>query len=345
MRGQGAHMSHLRVAVISRDEHVRLEAARAFDSAPADWLVGLYKEPPADADVVVFGPDVPGASGIVFDPAHPGRVVDEVRSAAENDQPSSPVVAVTSCNRGAGVTTLGLHLARALGARRNVCYVDLDTDWSAAPRLGLDPHALLTWGDLDDEPEAVRRCALPLEHSFRILFAPSGGDPDEGVAVVGRATGHFEAVVVDVPLPTATPDVLALASAGVFLLPPTRPAALRARALLCDGQWEGSWAVVTNRLGRGSELRQAEIERLIDRPVALALPHAPRLRDAEDGGRLLSSTLWRWRRRVDRLAGARERALEAPSDRESATTSDRLGDRATTSDRLGDRAINGHWPT
>ncbi|CAN5762889.1 hypothetical protein BH18ACT15_BH18ACT15_12760 [soil metagenome] len=306
-------MSPLRVAVVSRDEHVRLEAARAFDSAPPEWLVGLYKDPPKDDDVVVFGSDVPSATGIVFDPEQPGGVLEAVRRAAQTNHGGGHILVVTSCNRGAGVTTLGLHMARSLAARRKVCYVDLDTEWSAAPRLGLDRNALITWGEVDDGPEAVWRCALPVEHGFRILVAPLGHGAEEGVAIVARAAARFEVLVVDAPWSPAVSELMDLASAAVLVLPPTRPAALRARTLLLGEAGEKSWAVVTNRLGRGSELRQKEIERLIERPIALALPHAPRLRDAEDEGRLLSPTLSRWGRRVDRLAGAVERAVKSPA--------------------------------
>ena len=323
-------MKQLHVAVVSRDEHVRAEVARAFDSAPAEWLVGLYKEVPWDADVVVFGPDVSDAAGIIFDPRRPERVLDEVRNMAAAGHGDGRMVLVTSCNRGAGVTTLALHLARALAARRGVCYVDLDTEWSAAPRLGLDPAGLVTWGDVDDGAEAVWRCALPVEHGFRVLFAPQGRGIEQGGPVIRRALTHFEILVVDAPWSPAVPDLLDQASAVVLVLPPTRPAALRARSLLLGRLAQNDCAVVSNRLGRGSELRQGEIEELIGRPIALALPHAPGLRDVEDEGRLLSSPLSRWGRRTDRLAAALEQFSGRPAaGRQEEAVRLPNGDRAT----------------
>jgi hypothetical protein len=64
-----------------------------------------------------------------------------------------------------------------------------------------------------------------------------------------------------------------------------------------------NWLLVSNRCGPGGETTRAELQAIIGRRVALELPCAPSLRDAEDDGRLLTSRLSPWVRRVDRLAG------------------------------------------
>ncbi|MGH2819445.1 MAG: AAA family ATPase [Actinomycetota bacterium] len=299
-------MASLRVAVVSRDPEVRLAAARAFDGAPASWRVELHRSVPAEADVLVFGPDCSG-TGVVFDPAAPGRVLEEVAVAAGNVR--SPLVAVTSPGGGAGATTLALHLAQAYAASgAATCFVDLDVRWGASDRLGL-PDDARTWAELDEAEDSLALCALPVAAGFRALLAPrlEGEDarPAAADAVLRRVCEHYERVVADAPDGELLDTALLHARAAVAIMTPALPAARRMRAFLSRYP-EVTWAVVTNRIGPGGEARRARLEDALERRIAVELPCAAALRDAEDEARLLSASWSRWQRAATRLARALE---------------------------------------
>lgn len=295
---QGIHrgfMTALHIAIVSRDPKIRLAAARAFDHAPPSWSVSLYTEPPPGADVVVLGPDARGA-GIPFDPLAPGRVIADIE--ASRAAQTGPVVAVVGASRGAGATTLALHLACALAPLCRVGFVDLAG--GAALRLGLEPGEHLTWAGLEDDSDSTTRCALPVEGGFRALLAPpEGGDAQ---LVLKRATGAFELVVVDVS-PEVAPAVLSDVDAAVLVCAPTVPGARRAMTLL--EEWgDLDWAIVTNRVGPGGETTRSQLAGILGRPIAIELPCSAALRDAEDDGRLVSLVWNRYGRAVARLARA-----------------------------------------
>ena len=306
----------VRVAVVAREPGMRMAAAKAFDGAPPQWSVDLYSDPPSECDVVLVCPDVtdvrsPGV--ISFDPEDPAAAVAEIATRTSPGQ--LPLVSVIGPGRGCGVTSLALHLCRALVAFGTVCFVDLDQRWGAAHRLGLEPGVLKTWRDFDGSAESVRTCAVPTPGGFRALFSPLsvGLDsvederrPDEGV-LLARARSLFGAVVADVSSPSVFERTAPHCEVAVLVLPPTRPAAARARSLL-EGWPSLTWMVVSNRLGPGGETTRSELEHIVGRRISLELPCAPSLRDAEDDGRLLSSGRSRWIRRVDRLARALARS-------------------------------------
>jgi Mrp family chromosome partitioning ATPase len=282
-------VAQLKVAVVSREPHARLEAARIFDAAPAEWSVTMHESAPPGADVVVYGTDV-GGGGIVADPQDPATVLAAVGAAA---RPSS-VVAVTSASGGAGATTVALHLAAATGS--GACYVDLVG--SAAHRLGLVDS--VTWAGADSEA-ALRRAALPVAGGFRALIPP---DPlPEGAGVLDGAQRIFERLVVDVPPGRGLAAVARRASVVVLVVAPTVPAARRARDLL-DGLDHERVAVVTNRVGPGGEKSKIELERVLGHKIGLQLPCCPRLRDVEDHDALLTTKWSRWSMGIDRLIKA-----------------------------------------
>lgn len=300
----------LRVAIVTRDPRVRDEAARAFDAAPAQWRVALHEVPPQDADVIVWGPDTPGGSGVRFVPGGAANLVDEVRKAAAAAG-AAPVVAVTSAGGGSGVTSVALHLARCWARRgKRTCYVDLDLRWGAHRRLGLEPTSVRSWAGAQHGAEALGLAALPLPGGFRALLAPAETvcDTPPSVVVAG-ARAQFQRIVVDVPFGDDSAGVLRDSFAVVVLLTPSSPAAARAAALLSELPADCG-VIVVNRLGAGGEMTASKLARLLGYPVTAELPCCPALRDAEDGGRLLSPSLTRWARRVDRLAGALEDAIE-----------------------------------
>ena len=166
-------MAALRIAVVSNDPDIRLEAARAFDEAPASWSVSLHTSAPEDVDIVVLGPDAVG-DGIPFDPADPKSVVEEIESRTVARE--GPVIVVTSASGGVGATSLALHLAAALAPAVRVGFIELAP--GAALRLGFAPNEHLTWADLDESSESIARCFLPVAPGFRALLAPEdGGDP------------------------------------------------------------------------------------------------------------------------------------------------------------------------
>ena len=225
-------------------------------------------------------------------------MLDDVARAAAT---RTRVVAVTSPAGGAGVTSIALHLATALN---DCCFVDLDCEWGAARRLGLAPDEVRTWADARAGDRAFERSCLPVAGGFRALLSPGASTPfDPGL--VECAARHFARVVLDVPGPRASDAVLEAVSTVVLAVTPSVPAAHRAHAIL-RAHPGVKWAIVTNRLGPGSETTRTEIERIIGRRVAVELPCCPSLRDAEDVGRLTSLTWTRWGRRVARLARALE---------------------------------------
>jgi MinD superfamily P-loop ATPase len=121
--------------------------------------------------------------------------------------------------------------------------------------------------------------------------------------LVRRAAAGFEHVIVDVPAGPRRHETLGAVRTAVLVVQPTVVGANRARPVL-EAHPEISWAVILNRLGPGGETTRAALERLLRHPVAVELPCAPSLRDAEDDGRLLTSPLSPWRRGVHRLARA-----------------------------------------
>ncbi|MFN2389885.1 MAG: hypothetical protein ABR575_09830 [Actinomycetota bacterium] len=289
----------LRVAVVTSDPSIRDRVARAFDHAPGSWSVTLHDAPPGEeaADVVVCGPDAPRPAGaLTFEPGGEEDLVGAIEAWRRCREPASKRIAVTSPVGGAGATTVALHLAGVFSAAADTCVVDLDPRGGVLRRLGIEPYAHLAAGDLTNDLSA-RRAAIPVAPGFRVL---PGAEQDAAVVWASRA---FERVIVDIPAPRAAAAVLAATDAGVLVMPPTVPAARRAAELLA-GAPSPPWAVVLNRAGPGGETTTAAIEDLLGRGVALELPCAPALRDAEDRGALLDAPWSRWLRRVRRLAAA-----------------------------------------
>ena len=288
-RGDAAAVPRPRVALVARDPQERLALAAAFDGAPPSWDVELHDDAPAGADVVVSAPGSPVAGSVAFDLADPRATVARVAAALGA---RSALVVVTSPVGGAGATSVALHLAASAAARASLCVVD--GEGGARARLGLDPSARTWAARAEDEP--LETVALPVAGGFRLLIA--AGPPAALEEAVAAAAGGFDAVIADAR--TLSDALLARARAGVLVLPPTVPAARRARAL---GERFGvGWTVVTNRLGPGGEVTRPELEEVLGRRISLELPCCPALRDAEDEDRLLRSAWTRWRRRVDRLA-------------------------------------------
>ena len=297
-------MASVHVAVVTSDRDVRLAAARAFDDAPAAWSVELYETPPEEADVVVFGPDVDAGGGLRFDPSDPSALIAGIEQRVASVH--TRVTAVTGAGRGVGVTSVAAHLAAAMARDHATCLVDLDVGGMTALRLGIDADDHLTWRDALDGGRSLESCALPVASGFRVLLAPDSEDAGAAAWLLERARSAWERVVVDLPCGQPLSEVVEEADAGVLVVSPTISSAARAKRTL-EASPRLPWAVVLNRLGPGGETITAELARLVGRPVALELACAPRLRDREDDGRLLTSPWTRWWRGIERLAGALER--------------------------------------
>jgi hypothetical protein len=287
-------VSDLKVAIVSRDPSVRLEAARAFDAAPPSWFVRLYEEEPRGADVVVWGPDVMAGEGLVFDPMHPERVLDEIAVLVGRGR----VTAVTGGGRGVGVTTVGVHLAAAWAEEFSTCFVDLDHSCGAAHRLGL-ADALSGV----DRPDDIRLAAVPVTGGFRLLSGH--GSPDGGEDLVGSAVDAFERVVVDVPDGAEEVGIVRRAENAVIVVTPSPTSISRAQTLLDSCECTRS-AIVLNRLGPGGELDRSALERRLGHRIAIEFPCTPALRDCEETFMLLPPRFVRWSRRLERLCRALE---------------------------------------
>jgi MinD-like ATPase involved in chromosome partitioning or flagellar assembly len=282
---------------VSRDPDIRMQAARAFDGAPVAWNVSLHREP-TQADVIVCGPDVPIEGAIAFDPNRPAATLEDVARLARETK--GRVVVVTAPRGGMGVTSIALHLAQAAASSRPTCYVDLNADSATVVRLKLDPDARL-WDPLDDDAAALRRSAHPVPGGFRVL--KSATRPEDEAAAIERVAAEWTTVVVDAP--AARHEALEPTLVAVLVMAPTVPAAHSAREML-EAHPHIRWAVVANRLGPGGETTRRGLERILGRSIAVELPVAPSLRDAEDDGRLITNPWSRWRRGVERLARALE---------------------------------------
>ena len=160
-----------RIAIVAREPDLRIAAAKAFDSAPADWKVSLFDQAPSDADATVVCGDVVG-EGIRFDPHQPDRVLDEVGRALAERVSGRSVLVVGACG-GAGTTSVALHLSAALTSGDSVCYLELDRNRGARHRLGLQIDTP-TWDAVGKTDESLLRTALPVEGGFRVLLMPDG---------------------------------------------------------------------------------------------------------------------------------------------------------------------------
>src|SRR5687768_12235460 len=153
----------LRIAAVSNDERMRLELARAFDAAPPSWSVTLHEEPPADADVVVCGPDRQVAGAIRFDPADPDELLGSIRAFTSTAH-RRPIVVVRATG-GCGATSVALHLAAISGG----CAIEAS---GSDVRRRLDMSSAKSWEPaLRDEP--LELCALPVAPGFRVLLSPA----------------------------------------------------------------------------------------------------------------------------------------------------------------------------
>jgi hypothetical protein len=290
-------MRSLEVAVVTRDPEARLAAARAFDVAPASWTVSLHHERPDSADVVVLGPDVEG-EGIRFDAESAASLVDEIMATTVR---TGSVTVVSGVGRGVGCTTVGLHLSAEFARERDTCFVDLDTSFGAADRLGIDGEHL-TWSDVDDSPESLQRASLPVQGGFRVLLAPThAASPELPVDLLARVAGAFDRVVVDCPWDGPLGPALASAQAAVVVVPASAAGALRLERVV-DRFERIPYALVAIRTGPGSDVNKMKFARVSGRSVAVELPCCGRLRDAEDEGRLFTSPFSRWRWSIARLA-------------------------------------------
>lgn len=279
-------MSAARVALVCSEPSLRLELARAFDDAPAEWTVELCERAPEGADVVI-GTGRGRGIDVVFDPSRPADVLAAV---AEALRCQGRAIVVTSACGGAGVTTVAVHLASALSSTSApCCYVDVDPNLGGASRLGM-PEEILTFDPAD------RFMTVPHGGGFRAVFAP-----DHPKAAIAHAIETFTTTVVDAPL-SASDDVLSHPDARVVVVvPPTVPGVARTRAFL-ERHDARDWVIAGNRIGPGGETTRTELARTLGRRFDVMLPCSALLRDREDAGAILTTPLSRWRRVLDRLA-------------------------------------------
>lgn len=265
-------MTQIRVALVCPDDSLRMAAAQAFDSAPAEWDVSLHRTVPEATDVVVsVGCELPGA--LAFDLANPSDIVTDVqRRVTASDR---RLITVVGASGGCGATTISLHLAAEAARRRSL--LATRSPWVLSDRLGVEGH---------DEVATP----VPVPGGFKAVGVV-GTDP---TSLLAGLIGDFERVVVDGD-PAALAGIVAVSDACVMVIAPTLPSAHAASRLL-ESLPEARWAVVANRVGPGGETTRAELQRILGRRIGLELPCSRALRDAEGERRLTASwSLW-WRR-------------------------------------------------
>jgi hypothetical protein len=284
------------IEIVGTDASLRAAAARAFARAPGEWSVVVLDEPSGDADVVVADATAASGEAVTFDPDRPDEALREAgaRLSALPPRERARTLLVAGAAGGAGTTTLALHLAATWGAGTCVC----DVAGGAARSLGL-PGDARTWLPHDDD---VASAALPVAGGFRVLCAPAPVPAPEHFPLAA-ARRSFQRLVIEAGSGRDLEPLAANADAAVLVMPPTRPAAQAAAALL-ERHPATRWAVVTNRCGPGGQIMRTGLEAVVGRPIALELPCCPALRDAEDGGGLVTGRWHRWTRAVARLARA-----------------------------------------
>ncbi len=259
----------------------------------------LFESPPADADVIVSCPDVEPA-GIAFDPKAPQRCLAEVERAA-NSTGRGRIIGVAGAGGGVGTTSVALHLAAALSSNGSACYFEADPNRGARTRLAFD-NDVPTVEDLMKKG-SIMRAAIPVRGGMRVVLASD--DFHERATAVDRCRATFAVTIVDLGANCTDVDLLEQTDLSVLVMVPSLPAATRAAMKLADHDLD--WAVVSNRLGPGSEATKRALERRLGRPIGIELPCAPALRDAEDRGDLLISRWSRWWLGIQRLARSLER--------------------------------------
>lgn len=277
----------LRVAIVCPDQELQMAAARAFDAAPGDWELGLHPEPIEEADVLVaVGCEVPGA--VPMDLSRPGDALAEIARRSSRRR----LIAVVGASGGCGATSVLLHLAAARARRERTAAVELGRGPEALARLGVDADGL--------PPDRPDPFVLPVPGGFRLVSSRTGAIDAE--AAIEMAFEGAACVLVGLPhedLAGWQPPLFR----ALIVMTPSRPSARKAAALMGERP-DLPWVPVTNRVGPGSEMTRVDIERILDRRVALELPCSPGLRDAEDDLKLLTSPLSPWRMRIQRLSEA-----------------------------------------
>ena len=266
--GSDADVVSLKVAIVGSDDPSRLSLVKALEAAPADWSLRLHDHPPQDADVIVCdrGCELPGA--LVWD-----GETDLVAQIAGLSARACRSIVVTSPSGGTGVTSIALHLAAELVARKHTtAFVDADPGLGGRIRLGLDTSIETTM-------------PVPVSGGFRVV------GPDAEL-------GGFDRAVIDAPAGSLAS--LNVVDRWVLVCPPT-PSGIRRTTALFAEHPDPTWSVVVNRSGPGGETTRSQIERALGMP-ALELPCCAALRDAEDEGRLLARGWSRWTRGISRLA-------------------------------------------
>jgi Flp pilus assembly CpaE family ATPase len=286
------------IAIVSRDAGERLAMARAFDAAPASWRISAHESDPPDADVVVCGRDAQTIGGIPFDGDDPDATLRAVRAALKR---TASRIVVTSAGGGTGVTTLALHLTRALTAFGTAALVEADRRAGVAERVGIDAASARTWGDgaLDED---LMLCALPVANGFRVLLAPRDVHEGDATNVIRASAERFDHLLIDAPANVFPQAAIDVADVVVFVVPPALPAARRARAALEHLPDTIRRAVVVNRLGPGGQSTRAELRRELGCSICIELPCCAALRDVEDKAALLGLPIYRYERRVAVLA-------------------------------------------
>jgi hypothetical protein len=197
------------------------------------------------------------------------------------------------------VTSIALHLAATFARRTKSGTFVIESEQSRGliERAGLERDGLPTWEGIKAGDDPLTRVAT-IPGDLRLLAAPfCGGDCD---AVIDSCRQRGVTVV------DAGPHALTgnqPSNPVVLVLPPTVPGAIRTRNLV-DLNPGLTWAVVSNRLGRGGETDGSKLSALLGSTPTVELPCTPALRDAEDLGHLLSEGRTRFARRMDLLARA-----------------------------------------
>jgi pilus assembly protein CpaE len=227
--------------------------------------------------------------------AHQARIAKKVGAAAaaavaEAEAPKSRVVAVTGPRGGVGKTTIATNLAVLLASTSDkVALVDFNL-WGGDIAMQLDLSPRRTLGDLlpgfgGIDFDVLDSLLSKHKSGLSVLASPPPGAFDGTTlsrylvqSIVDAMRGHFDTIILDTGYANLESTLAAMDAADVILvvvgmdLPRLRDAKHYLKNLLAANYPQQKIRVAVNRADRSKEIRPAEVESILEFPVAVQLP-------------------------------------------------------------------------
>jgi len=212
-------------------------------------------------------------------------------AAAAPEEPRRKIVAVAGPRGGCGKTVLATNLAVAAAANsEKVALVDLNL-WGGDISMLLDLTPRRTLGDLlpgfgGIDYDVVEAMIVKHSSGVSVLAAPLTGTFDGAAlsrymvqSILEALRQHYECTIVDTGYANLESTLAAMDYADTILvvvgmdLPRLRDAKLYLKNLMAANYPREKLLVVVNRCGSSKEIAPAEIESILEFPVAAQLPN------------------------------------------------------------------------